>query len=164
MEGSNRIPLDWIEGSPNPIAVDLSRLYAGNKRVPIVVRPIYGRIEANYSLGSNIFFAVKEEQLDARCASREETEVRATVIDRGSQRRASPDSGRRVHRFVSTAQGGICVARARRAICVLCFHLETSFMRSLPRGVQPLTWAAANRCDPELTHRGHVDSLFRQPF
>ena len=80
--GSNRIPMRWIEGSPNPVAVDLSRLYVWDECVPIVVRVVYDRIEGNNALWSSIIFAVKEEQLHARGTSREKAEVRATLRNR----------------------------------------------------------------------------------
>jgi hypothetical protein len=69
-------------GARNPIAVDLSRLHTGHEGVPIVARSVYGRIEGNNALWSSIILTVKEEQLDARGASREEAEIRATLSNR----------------------------------------------------------------------------------
>ena len=78
-----------IERPLDPIAVQLAGPYAGHEHVPVVVGPVHRWIEADDARGPRVVDTIEQQQLDARCVLREDTEVDAVVGRRRSQRRAA---------------------------------------------------------------------------
>jgi hypothetical protein len=70
-------PARRIARSLDAIAIDLARLKALHRHVPVVVRAVHGGIQAKHARRTVVIHAIEEEQLDGRGVSREDTEVDA---------------------------------------------------------------------------------------
>src|SRR5688572_23906866 len=77
-------------------AVYLTGLHAGHEQVPIVILPIYDRIDGNHARGPGIVGAIEEDQFDTGSASREDAEIHACGINSRTQRIRSTMHGRRL--------------------------------------------------------------------
>ena len=86
-----------IERSLNAIAVELPGLHARHEHVPVVVRPVADRIEADHARRPGVIFPVKKQQLHACGAAGEDAEIDATVNDGGAKRTAVASVSNRVH-------------------------------------------------------------------
>ena len=95
--GSNRIPFEGSE-APDTVAV-MSWFHTGDEHVPIMIGAVCRRVDGNDARWPSVALVVKEKQLDARGAPREEAEIGASFNNRCTQGRARTDSCCRVHGF-----------------------------------------------------------------
>src|SRR4029077_19713225 len=79
-----------IKAALDPIPVKLAWLHIRHKYMPVIVGAIGRPIDCDHACRARVIFAVKEQQLDARSASRKDTEVDAPTNNRGAERRAVP--------------------------------------------------------------------------
>ena len=73
-------PRSGCERSVSPESVDLTRFYAWNECVPIVVSEVSQRIDGNDTRRTSVIDPIKEQQFYSRCASGEDGEVCAPAI------------------------------------------------------------------------------------
>ena len=86
-----------IERPLHSIAVDLPRLPAWHEHMPVVVGAVGGGIQGDHARGPGVILPVKEQQLHACRASGEQTEIHATVSNRGAKRTASARCHESIH-------------------------------------------------------------------
>ena len=84
-----------IEGADRAVRVRLSRAKAGYERVPVVVRPVSPRIEANHAGRLGVAGAVEQQQLQPAGLTGEDGKIHAALHGRGPEGEAAP--GRDVH-------------------------------------------------------------------
>jgi hypothetical protein len=74
-------PVGRIIGSLNPVAVNLPRLQSRHEGMPVVVRAVKSRIDANDARGPGVILTIEEQQLHAQGAAGEHTEIDAAGIN-----------------------------------------------------------------------------------
>src|SRR5260370_9720527 len=97
-----------MEAALGTVRVKLARLHTGQKHMPVVMSAVSRLIDRNNACRVWIIFPVKEQQLDARSASRKDAEINPSRSDSGAQRRAAPPIYKR------TRQGGGLAKRKSR--------------------------------------------------
>jgi len=78
-----------IERALDAIGVQLAGSYTGHEDVPVVVRAVDRRIEANHARGFGVVDPIEQQQLHPGAVSREDAEIDAIWRWRRSQRRAT---------------------------------------------------------------------------
>src|SRR5260370_20367024 len=97
-----------IEAALGTVRVKLAGLHTGQKHMPVVMSAVSRLIDRNNACRVWIIFAIKEQQLDARSASRKDAEIDATRSDCGAQRGAAPPIYKRTRRG-----GGLSKSKSR---------------------------------------------------